>query len=995
MESFFRGGGGGGGNSLFVAAFSSPTIIRHAPKLLPSDLSPSTSRFRPGSSSFSPFQADTTRRSRDFIQRNALMPNIDEISMGLDSMSILHSALLGDLIHGASTTAQHVGNNDYNMMLSSTIQHQETISSVSAAASSSLEASAHHMSNSLMLSDSSSATADIASAVQTTTHSTPNQLSQLVHDVIEEVELERSQSAASAAENIPITPEIEERALNDVGHDLLIFLTISVIVAPLSSALNISPVLLYLIFGLACGPHGLALLRADGEVGFELGDFGILFLLFVEGLNLSPDRLRELGSFFSLGATQLLLSVGVIFFGFFLGGPLLFQLVSNPNVPIDPVIIQLLEQPVVAFAIAAAGALSSSAFVLPILKEKGWEDRPDGIAALSILLLQDLAVAPLLVVLPLLATVEGGVGNNGADPIALGILAFKATVGFGGVLALASVVLRKVFVVVASSKSSQSFVAASLLVAVGMGVISDYLGLSSTTGAFAAGVLLAESGYRAQIEADIKPFEGILLGVFFVTAGSALDPATVIEFWPTLLVGISSFLLIKFGVIYAGGDALGLTKGDAARVGILLAGGGEFAFVVFNLAKDQGIIPETLGSLLTASVIISMSLTPLLGEVAEYVGKQLDVQLVGDLKEQWFGEEKWEDLRYDVSVVNEAKIQEAFGRFDKDGNGEITAEELQNIFTLVGERDGEGKFLTISQVKTIISRFDDNDDGVLQYEEFSKLWMAKRRSAMSEDSLRRAVVVCGYNEVGQQLCNLLDKANIAGIPYVAFARRADHISAGVSNGARVVYGDGTSGTLIKAAGVEKPTAIAITYKDTERCLSATSCLRDAFPDTPILVRANNGEAVKKFVKAGATEVIVATGSVASGMGQLLGVKRDTRFGGIIEDTAAVALTNLAIPLVNGEALGLVDGDADSDPEETRKLFQLFSTTLSLNEDGKAPLSELVNEILRSSDFFITDAQVKELLGCDSSLESCMIDAEDKYVSFSEFVMLYRKELSYK
>lgn len=921
------------------------------------------------------------------------MPNVDEISMGLDSMTMLHSALLGDLIHGASTTAQHVGH-DINT-LSSTIQHQETIASVTA--SSSFEAattSAHHVSNSLLLSDASATTAEAVQ--QATTHSTQNQLSQLVHNVIEEVELEMSQSAN--AEEIPITPEIEERALNDVGHDLLIFLTISVIVAPLSSALNISPVLLYLLFGLACGPHGLHLLRADGEVGFELGDFGILFLLFVEGLNLSPDRLKELGSFFSLGATQLLLSVGVIFFGFFLGGPLLFQVVSNPNVPIDPVIVQLLEQPVVAFAIAAAGALSSSAFVLPILKEKGWEDRPDGIAALSILLLQDLAVAPLLVVLPLLATVEGGVGNSdgaGADPIALGILAFKATVGFGSVLALASVALRKVFQVVASSKSSQSFVAASLLVAVGMGVISDYLGLSSTTGAFAAGVLLAESGYRAQIEADIKPFEGILLGVFFVTAGSALDPATVLEFWPTLLVGISSFLLIKFGVIYSAGGALELTKGDAARVGILLAGGGEFAFVVFNLAKDQGIIPETLGSLLTASVIISMSLTPFLGEVAEYVGKQLDVQSAGDLKEQWFGEEKWQDLRYDVSVVNEAKIQEAFGRFDKDGNGEITAEELQNIFTLVGERDVEGKFLTLSQVKTIISRFDDNNDGVLQYEEFAKLWMAKRRSAMSEESLRRAVVVCGYNEVGQQLCNLLDRANIAGIPYVAFARTSDHITAGVSNGARVVYGDGTSGSLIKAAGVEKPTAIAITYREFGRCLSATSCLRDAFPDTPIFVRANNKDMVKELVKAGATEVIVATGSVASGMGQLLGVRRDTRFGGVLEDSAAVALSNLAVPLVNGDAQGLLDGDADSDPEETRKLFQLFSTTLSLNEDGKAPLSELVNEILRSSDFFITDAQVKELLGCDASLESCMTDAEEKYVSFSEFVMLYRKELSYK
>ena len=143
-----------------------------------------------------------------------------------------------------------------------------------------------------------------------------------------------------------------------------------------------------------------------------------------------------------------------------------------------------------------------------------------------------------------------------------------------------------------------------------------------------------------------------------------------------------------------------------------------------------------------------------------------------------------------MSVADEARIQEAFGRFDKDGNGEITVEELQDIFTLVGERDTEGKFLTLPQVMAILSRFDDNGDGVLQYEEFAKLWMAKRRSAMSEDSLRRAVVVCGYNEVGQQLCNLLDRANIAGIPYVAFARTSEHITTGVSDGARVIYGDG-------------------------------------------------------------------------------------------------------------------------------------------------------------------------------------------------------------
>jgi hypothetical protein len=237
---------------------------------------------------------------------------------------------------------------------------------------------------------------------------------------------------------------------------------------------------------------------------------------------------------------------------------------------------------------------------------------------------------------------------------------------------------------------------------------------------------------------------------------------------------------IKFGVIYSGGGALGLSKADAARVGLLLAGGGEFAFVIFNLAAQNGIIPDSLGKLLTASVILSMALTPLLGEAADYVGKKLDVQEAVETKEQWFGVENGKSIAYDVGDIDEARIQEAFSRFDKDGNGVITAEELQNIFTLIGERDVEGKFLSLDQVSSIIRRFDDNNDGSLQYEEFAQLWMAKRRSAMSRESLRRAVVVCGYNEVGQQLCALLDKANIAGVPYVAFARKTEQISASVS-----------------------------------------------------------------------------------------------------------------------------------------------------------------------------------------------------------------------
>lgn len=191
-----------------------------------------------------------------------------------------------------------------------------------------------------------------------------------------------------------------------------------------------------------------------------------------------------------------------------------------------------------------------------------------------------------------------------------------------------------------------------------------------------------------------------MLGVFFVTAGSALDPQTVIDCFPTLVVGITSFLIIKFSVIFRSGGALGLSKGDAARVGLLLAGGGEFAFVVFNLAADNGIIPESLGSLLTASVIISMALTPALGELAEYVGNKLDVVEAEEAKETWFGEENEDRIDYDVNITDEAKIQEAFNRFDKDGNGEITAEELQNIFTFVGER---GKKKTFNYVDNTCS----------------------------------------------------------------------------------------------------------------------------------------------------------------------------------------------------------------------------------------------------------------------------------------------------
>ena len=337
--------------------------------------------------------------------------------------------------------------------------------------------------------------------------------------------------------------ELEEQAINSLGRDVLTFLAASVVVVPLARFLKvrgkkqffsvipinfscsshyflfpqITPVLIFLAFGLVLGPTGLNTF-SNTEADLQLGDFGILFLLFSEGLNLSPERLRNLGAFYGLGVLQILASMGLFFGGILFGGPLVLEYVA-PVIHMDNYVYQMFSDPVKAFCIASAGALSSSAFVLPVLKAKGWENRPEGVAALSVLLLQDLAVAPLLVLLPLVA------GSGPQSATELGILTLKATVGFGAVLAAGSVLLRYVFDVVAAARSTETFVAAALLVALGMGQAADALGLSATTGAFAAGVLLAGNRYRAQIKADVRPFEGMLcFGQNFACIESASPP---------------------------------------------------------------------------------------------------------------------------------------------------------------------------------------------------------------------------------------------------------------------------------------------------------------------------------------------------------------------------------------------------------------------------------------------------------------------------------------
>jgi len=412
-----------------------------------------------------------------------------------------------------------------------------------------------------------------------------------------------------------IDDEATGAVLESIGQDLLIFLAASVIVTPVSSAMGASPILGYLILGALLGPHGLDVF-ANSKADVELGDFGILFLLFCEGLEMSRSRLRRLADFLPLGLAQISLSAGALSAGILLVAPALERFL-----PLDTGLIDI-SSPIEALVLALAGTLSTSAFVFPVLKERKWEEEQSGQAATSILLLQDLAVAPLLVLMPFV------VGQGPVDYPAIGFLTAKATLGFGSVIFAGSFVLRGLFDLIATTRSTETFVALCLLVSVGIGEIAKALGLTDTAGAFAAGVLLANTNYRAQIQADILPFKGILLGIFFMGAGSSFDTDIVLSEFPTIITGAFALVFFKAITLFLATrvpeslEPNRLPMADGVRLALLLAGGGEFAFVVLALAEKLGVLPTDLGSLLTSIVLITMAITPFLGEIADTVSKQ-------------------------------------------------------------------------------------------------------------------------------------------------------------------------------------------------------------------------------------------------------------------------------------------------------------------------------------------------------------------------------------
>lgn len=388
--------------------------------------------------------------------------------------------------------------------------------------------------------------------------------------------------------------------------DVVLFLATAGVVVPLFRRWRISPILGFLGAGVLLGPFGLGALAATvpwlsavtidspGDVA-QLAEFGVVFLLFMIGLELSWERLRLMRRYvFGMGALQVgLCSAVIATVAVWFGQPLQ-----------------------AAAAIGAALSLSSTAMVMPLLVESKRQHSQAGRATFAVLLFQDLAVAPILITLAVIGSRGGGDLFSprlllAIAPAALGVLAL---VVFGRLL------LRPMMRSVAKAKSEELFMAASLLIVIGAGLVAALTGLSMALGAFIAGLLLAETEYRHEVEVTIEPFKGLLLGLFFLSIGIGLDLSLLVQ-KPVVILGMAAGAVALIGgVVFVLGVAFGLKPRKALEAGLLLAAGGEFAFVILDTAMNSGVVGREAGRTVLVAATVTMFCIPALAALGARLG---------------------------------------------------------------------------------------------------------------------------------------------------------------------------------------------------------------------------------------------------------------------------------------------------------------------------------------------------------------------------------------
>lgn len=390
----------------------------------------------------------------------------------------------------------------------------------------------------------------------------------------------------------------------------ILFLATAGIVVPLFHRLKISPVLGFLGAGALLGPFGLGRLVEDypwvdwltftnPEGTSRLAEFGVVFLLFTIGIELSWQRLRTLRRLvFGFGSLQVLLCTLVIGFAAY----------------------QVVNDVAAAILIGLGLALSSTAIVLPVLAEQKRLNTPSGRAGFSGLLFQDLAVAPILFAIAALDARQPEV-----TPLAFLLALGKAGLALAVLVGLGRVVLRPLFQLVSATRSPELFMAACLLVVMVTSLIAAVSGLSMALGAFIAGILLSETEYRRAVDATIQPFKGLLLGVFFVSVGMSLDVFRFLE-TPLMILGVAASLIaVKAVIIYGLGRRFGLNAGEATETGLLLGPGGEFGLVIIGSALTAGLIaPVAVGQDLLLVTTLTMVVIPLLARLGRRLSGQLE-----------------------------------------------------------------------------------------------------------------------------------------------------------------------------------------------------------------------------------------------------------------------------------------------------------------------------------------------------------------------------------
>lgn len=365
---------------------------------------------------------------------------------------------------------------------------------------------------------------------------------------------------------------------------VLLLLLAAVLVVILFRRAGLPPILGYLLVGAVIGPHAFNLIR-DVSGAEHLAEFGVVFLMFSIGLEFSLSKLYAMKRVvFGLGLMQVLLTI-VLVSGVAIGLGVGWQ---------------------GGVALAGVLAMSSTAVLSKLLGERLELESPHGRDVIGVLLFQDLAVVPLLIVIPAFSKPPGAMALEIAW--AMG----KAAVVLALVLFLGQKLMRRWFYIVARGKSAELFMLNVLLITLGLAYITELAGLSLALGAFVAGILISETEYRYQVEEDIKPFRDVLMGLFFVTVGMLLDVHAVLDNLAWVALALAGLLLTKFALISALSRSFGATPGNSLRVGLWLCAGGEFGFVLLTEVSDNLLVPEPVLQVLLGALVLSLLLAPLI-----------------------------------------------------------------------------------------------------------------------------------------------------------------------------------------------------------------------------------------------------------------------------------------------------------------------------------------------------------------------------------------------